>query len=220
MKRGNVCVTSNTVVDLCHNRLPEAYGFSPTADIQVLCPSRKKECGTVNLNNMLQDALNPLKKGESELHYKGNAFRVGDKVMHIKNDYDIIWQADNGESGTGVFNGDIGFIESIDHKERLLKVRYDDKVATYYDEDLGLIELAYAVTVHKSQGCEFNCVIIPLCETTPLLRYRNLLYTAITRAKKLIVLVGDATIFEDMIENDRKTLRYTALKHFLTGKTI
>jgi len=220
MKRGNVFSTSNTVVDLCVNRLPEAYGFSPTADIQELCPSRKKECGTVNLNNMLQVALNPLKKGESELHFKGNAFRVGDKVMHIKNDYDIIWQSDDGEIGTGVFNGDIGYIESIDHKERLLKVRYDEKVATYYDEDLGLIELAYAVTVHKSQGCEFNCVIIPLSETTPLLRYRNLLYTAITRAKKLIILVGDTSIFEDMIENDRKTLRYTALKHFLLGNEV
>lgn len=220
MKRSNVFLTSNTVVDLCNNRLPEAYGFSPTADIQVLCPSRKKECGTVNLNNMLQDVLNPLKKGESELHFKGNAFRVGDKVMHIKNDYDIIWQTDNGESGTGIFNGDIGYIESIDHKERLLKVRYDDKVATYYDEDLGLIELAYAVTVHKGQGCEFNCVIIPICDTTPLLRYRNLLYTAITRAKKLIILVGDTKIFEDMIENDRKTLRYTALRYFLTGNDL
>ncbi len=217
LKRPDVFATSNTVVNLCSDRLPEAYDFSPTSDIQVLCPSRKKECGTVNLNNMLQDALNPLKKGESELHFKGNAFRVGDKVMHIKNDYDIIWETENGECGTGIYNGDIGFIESIDVKERSLNVKYDDKVATYYDENLGLLELAYAVTVHKSQGCEFNCVVIPLSDTTPLLRYRNLLYTAITRAKKLIVLVGDTKIFADMIENDRKTLRYTSLCHFLKG---
>ncbi len=220
MRRGDVFSTSNTVVELCSSRLPDAYSYSPTADIQVLCPSRKKECGTVNLNNMLQDALNPLKKGEPELHFKGNAFRVGDKVMHIKNDYDIIWQTDDGECGTGIYNGDIGYIESIDLRERSIKVRFEEKVATYYDDDLNLIELAYAVTVHKSQGCEFNCVVIPLSDTTPLLRYRNLLYTAITRAKKLIVLVGDPVVFEDMIENDRKTLRYTALKYFLKDRRI
>lgn len=205
----------STTIELATTRLAKAYGFSPTEDIQVLCPSRKKDCGTVNLNNLLQDELNPLKKNGVELHYKGNAFRVGDKVMHIKNDYDIIWDSDSGETGTGVYNGDIGYITEIDLKNRMLRVRYDDKIATYYEENLALIELAYAVTVHKSQGCEFPCAILPLFDTVSLLRYRNLLYTAITRAKQLIVLVGDTAVFEEMIENDRKTLRYTALKYFL-----
>lgn len=217
LKRTDGWSTVKTAVELCTSRLPSAYGFSPLKDIQVLCPSRKKECGTVNVNNLLQDELNPLKSSSVQMNYKGLSFREGDKVMHIKNDYDIMWEADNGESGTGIFNGDIGFIESIDLRNRCLKVRFEDKVATYYEENLNLLELAYAVTVHKSQGCEFKCVIIPLFDTSVLLTYRNLLYTAITRAKDMIVLVGDAEVFHNMIENDRKTLRYTGLNFFLTG---
>lgn len=217
LRRKDAYTVVNTVLELNQTRLPDAYGFSPLTDIQVLCPSRKKDLGTVNLNALLQDKLNPLKKNGVELHYKGASFRVGDKVMHIKNDYDIIWETDKGETGTGVFNGDIGFVEEVDLRNRFIKVRYDDRIATYYEDGFELIEHAYAVTVHKSQGCEFDCVIIPLYDTSVLLRYRNLLYTAITRAKKLIVLVGDSDIFCDMIENDRKTLRYTALKYFLKG---
>ena len=215
IKRNDPYSTLSTVVELCTERLSNAYGFSSLEDIQVLCPSRKKECGTLNLNNVLQDKLNTLKKDAPEMHFKGMSFRVGDKVMHIKNDYDITWESDDGEIGTGIFNGDIGFISEIDTKNRLVKVKYDNKTASYYEEQIGLIELAYAVTVHKSQGCEFKCVVIPLFQTSPLLRYRNLLYTAITRAKNMIVLVGDAGIFEEMILNDRKTLRYTALKNML-----
>ena len=213
--KGDAVATSNTVVNLCSSRLPEAYGFSSLKDIQVLCPSRKKECGTHNINNLLQDKLNPKKKKNVELYFAGVAYRVGDKVINIKNDYDILWENDKGESGSGIYNGDIGFIEEIDTRNRILKVRFDDKIATYYEENLNLLELAYAITVHKSQGCEFDCVIIPLFDTTPLLQYRNLLYTGITRAKKFIVLVGDTNIFKNMIQNDRKTLRYTALKFFL-----
>ena len=209
---------SATVLDLCSDRLPAAYGYSSFDDIQVLCPSRKKECGTYNINNLLQNRLNPLGKKDVELYFKGVAFRVGDKVINIKNDYDILWESDSGEAGTGIFNGDIGFITEIDVKNRMLKIKYDDKTATYYEENLGLIELAYAITIHKSQGCEFDCVVIPLCDVSSLLQYRNLLYTGITRAKKLIVLVGSAEIFARMIENDRKTLRYTALRYFLDGK--
>lgn len=206
-----------TVEELCLTRLPEAYGFSPYTDIQVICPSRKKDCGTVNLNNILQNAINPLKKKDIELNYKGAAFRKGDKVMQIKNDYDLMWTADNGEVGSGVFNGDIGFIIEIDARNRILKVKFDDKTATYNDENLELLELAYAVTVHKSQGCEFECVILPLYDVSSLLQYRNLLYTAITRAKKILILVGDRSVFYNMVENDRRTLRYTALKYFLNG---
>ncbi|MBQ1187004.1 MAG: ATP-dependent RecD-like DNA helicase [Clostridia bacterium] len=216
IKRADPYSSLSTVIELCTERLTNAYGYSNLEDIQVLCPSRKKECGTLNLNNILQDKLNPLKKDSPEIHFKGISFRVGDKVMHIKNDYDITWESDDGEIGAGIFNGDIGFITEIDPKNRLVKVKYDNKIASYYEEQVGLIELAYAVTVHKSQGCEFKCVVIPLSQTSPLLRYRNLLYTAITRAKDMIVLVGDSNIFEEMILNDRKTLRYTALKNMLT----
>lgn len=220
IKKSSSKDTLFTVTELSTERLKNAYGFSPLNNIQVLCPSRKKECGTLNINNVLQDKLNPLKKDGVELNFKGNSFRVGDKVMHIKNDYDIVWESEDGETGTGVFNGDIGFVEYIDVIGRCIKVRYDNKLASYFDEQIGLIELAYAITVHKSQGCEFDCVVVPLFDTSPLLRYRNLLYTAITRAKKLIVLVGDSGIFEEMILNDRKTLRYTSLKKLLLESEI
>lgn len=220
LKRSDADSTLLTVTELCTERLKNAYGFSPLNSIQVLCPSRKKSCGSLNLNNILQDKLNPLVDKQTELVFKGFSFRQGDKVMHIKNDYDIVWETDEGECGTGVFNGDIGFIENVDVVNRSIKVRYENKVATYYDEQIGLIELAYAITVHKSQGCEFDCVVIPLCQTSPLLRYRNLLYTAITRAKKLIVVVGDTEIFEEMILNDKKTLRYTSLKKMLLESEI
>ena len=203
------------VVDLCVNRLPKAYGFSSAYDIQVLCPSKKFEGGTVNLNQLLQQAINPSNNNTQEMYYKGIAFRKGDKVMQIKNDYDIVWKNSAGETGSGVFNGDIGFILEINNKEKSLKVQFDDKVATYYDTDLGLLELAYAVTVHKSQGSEFDCVIIPIVDTPSMLRYRNLLYTAITRAKKILILIGKEEIFNAMAENNRKTLRYTALSYFL-----
>ena len=212
--------TFNAVVDICCERIPNAYGLSSLDDVQILCPSRKKACGTMNLNNHLQDRLNPKNKERNEITFKGIVFRVGDKVMNIKNDYDIVWQNDDGETGTGVFNGDIGFISEIDIKNQLIKVVYDNKTASYYEEQIALLEHAYAITVHKSQGSEFNCVIIPLSNTSPLLRYRNLLYTAITRAKSLIIIVGDQNIFNEMILNNRKTLRYTSLKQLLTGNEI
>ena len=215
IKNLNPDYTANTTVDLVLNRLPKAYGFEALNDIQVLCPSKKFICGSHNLNLLLQDALNPVKKNTKQLFFKGVSFRVGDKVMQTKNDYDIVWNADDGESGSGVFNGDIGTIVDVNVKESSLSVRYDNKVATYFEENLDIIELAYAVTVHKSQGSEFDCVVIPLCDTPKLLRYRNLIYTAITRAKKLIVFVGSEDILYDMIENDRKILRYSGLRHML-----
>ena len=125
------------------------------------------------------------------------------------------YRRDNGEYGTGVFNGDVGFITDIDKRGGVLKVRFDDRVVTYFSEDLGQLELAYAVTVHKSQGSEYNCVVLPLFDVPTKLKYRNLLYTAVTRAKKLLVAVGDESVWKDMVSNDRKTLRYTLLKQFL-----
>ena len=145
----------------------------------------------------------------------GISIRVGDKVMQTKNNYDIVWKKDDGEEGSGVFNGDIGIVETIDRRAGYLKVRFDDKVAEYLADDVGQLELAYAITVHKSQGSEFECVVIPLFDVPSMLKYRNLLYTAVTRAKKLLIIVGSTTIFEQMAANDRKTLRYTGLNHYL-----
>ena len=209
-----------TVLDLVCERLPAAYELNPITDIQVLCPSRMLDTGTVNLNNLLQEKLNPRKKGQPQLAYKGVYFRTGDKVMQIKNNYDLQFWKDNGEFGTGIFNGDIGYITDIDIRGGIVKVRYEDRVATYFPEDLSQLELAYAVTVHKSQGSEYPCVIIPLCDVPKKLMYRNLLYTAVTRAKKLLVLVGSREIWDKMVANNRKTLRYTLLQKFLKDNSI
>lgn len=215
LKRQDRFAVSNTVLELVSERLPNAYGFDPIRDIQVLCPSRVTETGTVNLNNILQSMLNPDSSGKQQLSFKGIYLREGDKVMQIKNNYDLQYRRDNGEYGTGVFNGDVGFITDIDKRGGVVKVRFDDRVVTYFSEDLGQLELAYAVTVHKSQGSEYTCVVLPLFDVPAKLKYRNLLYTAVTRAKKLLVAVGNDNVWADMVANDRKTLRYTMLKQFL-----
>lgn len=216
----NPISAGDLVVDLCTKRLPEAYGFDPVTDIQVLCPSKMLDMGSVNLNNMLQYKLNPLKKDTKKVTFKGFELREGDKVMQIKNNYDIMWTSDSGETGTGVFNGDIGTLRSIDHRNGVLQVRFDDKVATYYNDNIGELELAYAMTIHKSQGSEFECVVLPLMDTPSRLLYRNLLYTAVTRAKKLLVIVGSERVVTTMVENNRKNLRYTALKRRLKENFI
>lgn len=215
LRRQDRFAVCNTVLELVSERLPNAYGFDPIRDIQVLCPSRMTETGTVNLNNILQSALNPSTSGKQQLSFKGIYLREGDKVMQIKNNYDLQYRRDNGEYGTGVFNGDVGFITEIDKRGGILKVRFDDRVATYFSEDLAQLELAYTVTVHKSQGSEYTCVLLPLFDVPQKLKYRNLLYTAVTRAKKLLVAVGNDNIWTEMVANDRKTLRYTMLKQFL-----
>lgn len=215
MRRDSSVGVCDTVLDLCQTRLPEAYNLNPLTDIQVLCPSRKAQTGTVNLNNLLQSMLNPKKDGQPQLAYKGVYFRPGDKVMQVKNNYDLQWQRDNGEIGYGIFNGDIGYILHIDVKAGIVTIKFDDKTVTYFAENIGELELAYAVTVHKSQGSEFDCVVLPLFDTPSQLLYRNLLYTAVTRAKKLLIVVGSQSMYEAMAQNDRKTLRYTMLKEFL-----
>lgn len=215
MKRVDKYQTLETLVSLVCERLPQAYGVDPLTDIQVLCPSRMMDTGTLNINNVLQANLNPFTKNKRQLAYKGVYFREGDKVMQIKNNYDITFTKDNGETGSGIFNGDVGYIIDIDIRGGVLRVRFDDRVVTYFAEDLQELELAYAVTVHKSQGSEYDYVIIPLCEIPSRLVYRNLLYTAVTRAKKMLILIGDESIWYAMAENDRKTLRYTALQKFL-----
>ncbi len=202
---------ADLVVELASKRLPNAYNFDPLSDIQILCPSKMLELGSTNLNNLLQDRLNPIKKNQSKITFKNFELREGDKVMQVKNNYDIMWTTDGGDEGTGVFNGDIGILEKIDTKNSLLKIRFDDKVAIYYSENVGELELAYAMTIHKSQGSEFDCVIIPVLDAPSKLLYRNLLYTAVTRAKKLLIVVGSKEVLLSMVENNRKSLRYTLL---------
>lgn len=203
------------IVDLITRRLPGAYGMDPVSDLQVLCPGKKGELGSQTINIMLQKTLNPPQRGKHEIVSRGITLREGDKVMQIKNNYDIPWFRSN-ENGMGVFNGDIGILTRIDRANDIINVRFDDREAMYSVQNIGELELAYAMTVHKSQGSEFDGVVIPVLAAPPRLSYRNLFYTAVTRAKKLIVLVGDEGTVRRMVENDKKSRRYSALLHFLT----
>lgn len=215
MKREDISAASDTVVQLAAKRLPDAYGFSPFDDIQILCPSRKGDLGTVNLNRRLQAVLNPPHRTKNELRTSGGrVFREGDKVMQTKNNYDIFWKKGN-EEGEGIFNGDIGILKKINYAAGTMKIEFDDRVADYPSDNLSELEHAYAVTVHKSQGSEYPVVIMPLLDCPPKLMYRNLLYTGVTRAKKILVVVGDEEKVGKMINNNKQNKRYSALKDFL-----
>lgn len=203
------------IVDLVTRRLPAAYSMDSVSDLQVLCPSKIGETGSQNINIMLQKQLNPPERGKNEIVSRGYILREGDKVMQIKNNYDIPWFKSD-DNGMGVFNGDIGILTRIDRAADIINVKFDDREAMYSVENVGELELAYAMTVHKSQGSEFDGVIIPVVATPQKLAYRNLFYTAVTRAKKLIVLVGTESNVRAMVENDKKSRRYSALLHFLT----
>lgn len=209
------------IVSLCAERLPRSYGYSSTADIQVLCPGRKGELGTYELNRMLREAVNPHEKGKDEVKLGGDLYRLGDKVMQVKNNYQLPWVRDDGLEGQGIFNGDMGVITEIDKPAATLRVQIDDKFVSYdFEHAASELELAYAVTVHKSQGNEFPAVIIPVLDTVSNLCYRNLLYTAITRAKNLVILVGQANTITRMVHNDRRTKRYTGLAYFLAEQPL
>lgn len=205
----------NTVVDLCKTRLPKAYGYNPLADIQVLCPSKKGQVGTGNLNRMLQESLNPPDKDKKEIKLITRIFREGDKVMQIKNNYNICWTK-KGEDGTGIFNGEIGYIKKIDVRSGFVYVDFDGRHVSYPYENLNELELSYAITIHKSQGSEFEAVIIPVLSVPYQLSYRNLLYTAVTRAKSNLIIIGNQKQVYNMVENDKKIRRYSALKYFLS----
>lgn len=215
MERPNPFLTAQTVVSLCSERLPKAYGLDVFTDIQVICPSKKGETGTGNLNRMLQQALNPGSHDKGELTVAGQIFREGDKIMQVKNNYNIEWKSKD-EKGNGIFNGDIGILKKVDTKSRTVSVDFDGREAVIPAENLTELELAYAVTVHKSQGSEFKAVIIPVISLVPNLAYRNLLYTAVTRAKDMLVTVGSAEQIEKMTLNDKKAKRYSALSSFLS----
>ena len=211
---------TQTVSDLCFRRLPDAYGFNPLKDIQVLCPGRKGELGTVELNRVLQERFNPQHQKRPEIKINGITFRQGDKIMQVKNNYNVEWTKDDGTEGTGIFNGDVGMLEEIDKLHGFLRVRFDDRTATYSIDNADELEHAYAITVHKSQGSEFPAVIIPMYPMAPQLCYRNLLYTAVTRARSILIMVGHKQIVSRMVQNQKKTLRYSALDAFLRRDTM
>lgn len=214
LERISPSLTAQTVTDLCSQRLPNAYGWNPITDIQVICPSKKGETGTQNLNKLLQNSLNPADNTKSELIMAGKLFRQGDKVMQVRNNYSIEWKSPV-DKGTGIFNGDIGTLTSIDTKSGVVTVDFDGRVAVIPGEYLSELELAYAITVHKSQGSEFKAVVLPVVGVVPNLAYRNLLYTAVTRARDLLVSVGSEETIYQMTRNDRKARRYSALAYFL-----
>ncbi len=202
------------ILSLVTKRLPDSYGFDSIEDIQVLCAGKKGEVGNQNINAVLQNAINPPDVNKRELRYKGYTLREGDKVMQIKNNYDVPWFRKS-ESGQGVFNGDIGILKTINTADNTITVVFDDKEALYTLESVRELELAYAMTVHKSQGSEFNAVVMPVISVPENLAYRNLFYTALTRAKQLIVLIGNEQTIYAMINNNRKAKRFSALKFFI-----
>ncbi len=204
------------VADLITRRLPKAYGKEISTKIQVITPSRKGSGGVEQLNRLLQERINPKGKLKNEKESHGVTFRVGDRVMQICNNYEIEWEK-NGAVGQGLFNGDIGIIERIHLSEHTMRVRFDDKTADYGFDQLNELELAYAITVHKSQGSEYPVVVIPMYACPPMLRTRNLFYTAVTRAKDMVILVGQRRIVSDMVANNREILRYTTLKDRIQG---
>ncbi len=206
---------SRVLQELCSSRLPNAYGLDVMEDIQLLCPSRMGETGSVRMNQLLSNALNPPEFGKEEITLKRGLLRVGDKVMQMRNNYDIVWTDSRGKQGSGIFNGDIGILLSIDRVSGILSVRFDDRIAVYSADDATDLEQAYAITVHKSQGSEYECVVIPVVGIPEKLAYRNLLYTGVTRAKRLLILVGTDQGVEQMVSNHVKALRYTLLKNFL-----
>lgn len=202
------------VIQLAKQRLPDTYGFSPIDDIQVLCPTKMGMAGTKELNKQLQSALNPPSQNKAELKFFDVIFRTGDKVMQTKNDYDVLWTKNN-EKGSGIFNGDIGIIRSVDRFSQNVTIDFEGRVAIYTSEMLRRLEHAYAITIHKSQGSEYDAVIIPITAITHNLLYRNLLYTGVTRAKKMIIVIGTKELVKTMVDNNRKMLRYSLLRPLL-----
>lgn len=218
MRRTSEEAVCALIRDLCATRLPQKMGI-PTDQIQVLSPTRKGAVGTVNLNRLLQAALNPQSPEKKERSYGDYQFREGDRVMQIRNNYDILWKkADGSAVGAGIFNGDVGRIQTIDPASETLTVLFDDRVAEYDFTQLGELEPAYAMTVHKSQGSEYRAVILTAWNGSPYLLSRSILYTAITRARELLIIVGREETVGVMVENARKNRRYSGLKLRLQGK--
>ncbi|MBE6955643.1 MAG: ATP-dependent RecD-like DNA helicase [Ruminococcaceae bacterium] len=212
LRRKNQQDVQQTILELASRRLPQNMGI-PSSEIQILSPTRKGETGTVRLNSLLQTVLNPQSNEKKERSYGEFLFREGDRVMQIRNNYDILWKkADGTSTGSGIFNGDVGQVLQIDFSAETVRIQFDDKIAEYGFDMLMELEPAYAMTVHKSQGSEYRAVILCVTPGSPLLHTRGILYTAITRAKQLLILVGDEQVVAEMVHNDRKSRRYSGLK--------
>ena len=217
LKRRTAAEVTETIQELCAKRLPKNMGIAP-AEIQVLSPTRKGECGTKNLNQLLQAVLNPPSPGKKEKKYGDFSFREGDRVMQIRNNYDILWKKRDGTMGAGIFNGDVGQVTAISYAEEQMVVTFDDREAAYDFAMLSELEPAYAITVHKSQGSEYRAVVLTAWRGSPYLLTRSVLYTAVTRAKELLILVGDENVVAAMTNNDRQLRRYSGLKLRLQGR--
>ena len=219
LRRQSEDAVSTLIRELCTTRLPKNMGIPPE-QIQVLSPTRKGGVGTAALNKMLQAALNPATPDKKERAFGDIIFREGDRVMQIRNNYDILWKKTDGSAvGTGIFNGDVGTITGIDTGAETLTVTFDDRAADYDFTQLNELEPAYAMTVHKSQGSEYRAVILTAWNGSPYLLSRSILYTAITRARELLIIVGREETVAAMVENAKKNRRYTGLKLRLQGKT-
>lgn len=206
--------TLRLVIDLVKTRLPKAYGYDPVDDIQVLCLSRMGTVGTAVINKELQLALNPPASGKRELNFMGTLFRDGDKIMQTKNDYNVEWRRGD-EKSMGIFNGDVGRISDTDRTNQCCGIDFEGRKTTYDIDMLKRVEHAYAMTVHKSQGSEYPAVIIPLPVRMDRLSYRNLLYTAVTRAKQTLIIIGTQQKVAEMVYNDRRKERFSCMKAML-----
>lgn len=212
LRRRSDEAVAETICALCKTRLPQNMGINPE-DIQVLSPTRKGTTGTGNLNRLLQAQLNPPSPDKIEKKWGEITFREGDRVMQIRNNYDILWKkTDGSQAGMGIFNGDIGVIRQIDPNAETMNILFDDREAEYDFDMLRELELAYAMTVHKSQGSEYPVVILSAWNCSPNLKTRSILYTAITRARKMLIIVGQEEMICEMTGNQRKSRRYTGLK--------
>lgn len=212
LRRLDPAAAVDTIVSLCQTRLPKNMGIPPD-QIQVLSPTRKGLAGTASLNRALQEAVNPPAPGKKEKAFGPVKFREGDRVMQVKNNYDVLWEeADGTGMGMGIFNGDIGQIETIDAASGLVTVNFDGHRASYTPDMMSQLEPAYAITVHKAQGSEYRAVILSAVEAAPMLLTRGILYTAMTRAKELLILVGDDQVVARMAANDRQQRRYSGLR--------
>ncbi len=212
MRRTNQDMAAELISQLCSIRLPKNMGIAPD-EIQVLTPTRKGRVGVASLNSILQNVLNPAAEDKKEKKFGEIIFREGDRVMQIRNNYDIMWvTASKLSAGTGIFNGDVGYIVAIDPNKEMLTVDYDGRFAAYGFDMLGELEHAWAMTVHKSQGSEYRAVILCLCDGPQQLLHRGVLYTAVTRARELLIIVGDDGIVDRMIDNHKQTRRYSGLR--------
>ena len=207
---------TSAILEMCTNRIPKKYKYDIFSGIQVISPSKKQDNGTESLNAFIQNIVNPSAPEKKEKRVRNGVFRVGDKVMQIKNNYNLTWTKEGEADGTGVYNGDVGIIKEINIRDEVVTVDFEGRIVEYDYSELDELELAYAITVHKSQGSEYPVVILPIFRCSPKLLTRNLLYTAVSRAKELVVIIGEGELINAMIDNNKQVKRYSGLEYLLS----